>query len=434
MNAPLLTPPSEALTDLVRVFTGDVLAVLRGVADETFHCIVTSPPYLDARDYGVVPTAWPTVTYRPRFDLPEVTVPATTCCLGHETSMLAYVGHLVLVARELRRVLRRDGVLWLNLGAGFSSGTTAPRKPTTTEGPHVPASWKGRCHGARVTGGLPAKQLIRAPSAVCDALQADGWFVRNEVAWVKPNAKPDSVRDRMTTAHEVVFVLTREPRYYFDALAIATPARSSRSGNVARVYGPDRGRPSSHQGASIPWAGDTAHPRDVWTIPVGRFTGAHFATFPVELARRCIVAGTSEVGCCPACGAPWQRILARGEPVHTGGSRRKHTSILSRQGANGAMVTGVHHPRVCAGWKLGCACPLARPVPCRVLDPFGGSGTSGVVAHLLGRDSTLIDAQPDYLPLMRQRVVEMLAQAAKPGRSARAKPRPIEQLPLGGVS
>lgn len=412
------------ITPRAVVLVGCVLTRLRGLADASVHCIATSPPYLDARDYKVPPTAWPEVTYRPRFDLPEVTVPAMTCCLGHEATLLAYVGHLVLVARELHRVLRTDGVFWLNLGAGYSSGTTAPRKPTTTQGPHVPASWKGRCHGPRVTGGLPAKQLIRAPSAVCDALQAEGWFVRNEVVWYKRNAKPDSATDRCSPAHESLFLLTRSPRYFFDAHAISTPSKGP-SRNRARKFGDDRGDPGDHHGAGVPWSGDLALPRDVWDVPVGRFKGGHFATFPPELVEKCVRAGASEVGCCPSCGAPWRRLLTKSDPISTRGGRRKHADLYRRQGATGALATGKYFARVHVGWERTCACAHARPSPCVVLDPFAGSGTTLGVADALGHIGVGVDAQPDYVEeLMPTRIAEVVARLR---RGAVARPRKSRQ-------
>lgn len=285
----------ERVTDAVELLVDDVLPGLVSVPDGVAQCIVTSPPYLDARDYGIAPTAWPEVVYRPRFDLDAIEVPASCDVLGAETSLRAYVGHVVLVARALRRVLRPDGTLWLNLAAGYSCGTTAPRRPTTTRGPDVPTSWSSRCSGPRITAGLPAKQRIPAASAVCDALQAEGWWVRNRIIWSKPNAKPDSTRDRCTVAHEELFLLTPRARYYFDRAAISTPAKHPRSRNASRRYGADRADPGDHHGDAIPWQGETAAPRDVWTIPATPYRGAHFATFPRELARRCIAAG-SRVG------------------------------------------------------------------------------------------------------------------------------------------
>jgi DNA modification methylase len=281
------------------VLIGDSLVRLADVPSGSVQCVTTSPPYLDGRDYGVPPTAWPEVVYKPRFDLPEVHVPAQTVCLGREATVIAYVGHLIVIFRELRRVLREDGVVWLNLGRGYSSGTTAPRKPTTTKGDHVPATWDGRCYGARVTAGLPAKQLILAPNAVVDALQAEGdarhWTVRDEIAWHKPNPVPSSVNDRCTPAWEHLYLLTKAPRYKADFSRLATPAKYARSGNTERAHGDDRDDAGNHRGTSVPWSGETAHPRNVWTIPTEGYSGEHTATFPTELARRCIVA-TSDPG------------------------------------------------------------------------------------------------------------------------------------------
>jgi DNA modification methylase len=287
-------PASIPLGRRSAVLTGDVLARLRDLLSGSVQCVVTSPPYLDGRDYAVAPTAWPEVTYRSRFDLPEMTVPAQVVCLGLEPTLLAYVAHIVLVFRELHRVLRDDGVAWLNLGAGYSSGTTAPRKPTTTQGDHVPAAWAGRCYGARVTAGLPAKQRIGAPHAVADALQAEGWFVRDEIAWQKSNPTPSSVTDRCTPAWEPVYLLTKSPRYKLALDRLRTPAKYTRSGNAERAHGEARDDAGNHRGTSVPWSGETAHPRNVWSIPTEGYRGEHTATFPTELARRCVVAGSDE--------------------------------------------------------------------------------------------------------------------------------------------
>lgn len=274
------------------VLLGDVLSRVGDLPPASVQCVVTSPPYLDGRDYDVPPTAWPEVTYRPRFDLPEVHVAAESVCLGLERALVAYVGHLVLLFRALHRVLRDDGVAWLNLGAGYSSGTTAPRKPTTTQGDRVPATWAGRCYGARVTAGLAAKQRIGAPHAVIDALQADGWLVRDEIVWHKPNPTPSSVTDRCTPAWEHLYLLTKSPRYRLALDRIATAAKYDRSGNAERSHGESRDDEGNHRGTSIPWQGETAHPRNVWSIPTEGYRGRHTATFPTELARRCVVAGS----------------------------------------------------------------------------------------------------------------------------------------------
>ena len=354
---PLLALPNAvALGARSVVLVGDVLARLADVPDGSVQCIPTSPPYLDGRDYEVPPTAWPEVTYKPRFDLPEVTAPAQTVCLGREATLVAYVGHLVLLFRALRRVLRDDGVAWLNLGAGYSSGTTSPRRPTTTKGDHVPSSWDDRCYGARVTAGLPAKQRIGAPHAVVDALQADGWYARDEIvygevacgeiAWHKPNPTPSSVTDRCTPAWEPVYLLAKSPRYKLALDRLRTPAKYGRSGNAARAHGDARDDEGNHRGTSVPWTGDTAHPRNVWSIPTEGYRGKHTATFPTELARRCVVAGSDE----------------------------------------GDVV----------------------------LDPFAGTGTAVAVADCLGRVGVGVELQPDVADELAARLADVARRLAAP--------------------
>lgn len=375
----------------VEVLVGDCREGLATLPASSVQCIVTSPPYLGLRDYGLDGADWPAVSYRPRYDLPPVEVPAMRCVLGAEPSLLAFVAHQVLVARALRRVLRDDGTLWLNLGASYAAGTTAKRPPSGKHaylgdalpllGAHrrKPSSWTNRCDEVRWTPeGLPAKNLIPSPWAVAEALQADGWVLRAEVIWRKPNPMPEAVTDRPTVSHEQVFLLSKRGKYFYDRAAIAEPLehpeastpedfaramsrrratateqrqgpldaeryrqsdRTRRSGNKAAKTGDERGRPGDHRKGSIPWEAPpsgTRNARSVWTIPTQPFKGAHFATFPEEIARRCILAGS-------------------------------------------------------------------RPGDV-VLDPFGGSGTVGAVAKTTGRTALLCEAQRAYLPLIAQRV------------------------------
>lgn len=360
MDGIIPSPRREAICSDVDLIVADVREGLALLPDASVQCIVTSPPYLGLRDYGIAPSEWPEVEYRPRFDLPAVTVPAMRCVLGAEPSLFAFVGHLVLVAR----VLRDDGVMWLNLGASYATGATAPRKSSKSQGPKVPSGWAGRCDSTRWSPeGLPAKNLIGSPWAVVEALQADGWVLRAEVIWRKPNPMPESVTDRPTVSHEPVFLLSKRGQYFYDAAAIAEPlahpeastpddiaramtrrrrtapvprqepldARRYRSGNRVAKAGDERGRPGDHRKGSIPWGAPpsgTRNARNVWTIPTQPFKGAHFATFPAELARRCILAGS------------------RPDDV--------------------------------------------------VLDPFAGSGTVGAVAKALGRRAVLIEASERY--------------------------------------
>lgn len=268
------------------------------------------------------------------------------------------------------------------------------------------------------------------PSAVCDALQADGWYVRADIIWSKPNAKPDSAMDRPTPAHEHLYLFTRSPRYFFDACAISTPAKHDKSRNRGRKYGPERDAPWSHQGTSIPWAGDTAHPRDVWTINVGRFKGAHFATMPVDPAPRAAKAGTSSAGCCPTCGTPWWPVVAQVAAVSTRGGRRKHADLYERQGATGALATGVHHTRGLVAWERRCRCAHARPVPCVTLDPFGGAGTTALAGEELELHTVLCELSEEFVEMQRQRLeAHRTRPQPKPRARAAATPPPVAQPP-----
>ncbi len=379
---------------------------LREVRDRSVHCVTTSPPYWGLRDYGCAPLDWPEVEYAPIWYLPPLRVPAMRCALGLEPDLPSFIGHLVLVFREVRRCLRDDGVCWVNLGSSYATGTQADRlssasPPDGRDGrsDHKPSGWTNRCQGTRRSPeGLAAKQLVHAPALLGLALQADGWFWRAENIWHKPNPMPEPVTDRPTVSHEQVLLFAKGPKYFFDAGAISEaieypeaataddmarafsrrrrttvephqqPLAPKRSGNLAPVTGAERGRPGDHRRASIPWEDTTGrrNARTVWRIPTQPFKGSHFATFPEELARRCLAAGTSARGCCPSCGAP------------------------ARPGDAAPPA---------------CACAAAGSAPCVALDPFAGSGTVGAVARDLGLRAVLVEAQAAYLPLIERREI-----------------------------
>jgi DNA modification methylase len=310
----------------VTILTGDSRTVLATLPDASAQTCVTSPPYFGLRDYGHAGQ------------------------IGLEPSPDAYVAELVDLFREVRRVLKDDGTLWLNLGdsyAGSGKGgnpADLPHQKQRTNAGSITVVGNTAREAANTRGpgddrlfGAKPKDLLGIPWRVAFALQADGWYLRSDIIWHKPNPMPESVTDRPTKAHEYVFLLSKSARYYYDAKAIAEEAqRPEGSGNTARKYGEDRDRPGSHIGASVPWAGDTRNARTVWSIATQPFKGSHFATMPPELARRCILAGSKA----------------------------------------GDMV----------------------------LDPFGGAGTTGLVADRLGRDATLIELNPAYAEMARQRI------------------------------
>jgi DNA modification methylase len=267
---------------------------------------------------------------------------------------------------------------------------------------------------------LKPKDMVGIPWLVALALRADGWWLRSDIIWHKPNPMPESVTDRPTKAHEYVFLLAKSERYYFDQEAVREPHTSGENtpeGLAARAAigdpngkrastksmndGRDRTKPPSRPPGYIGHV-NGRNIRTVWTIPTEPYAEAHFATFPTALAQRCIMAGSSERGCCTTCGAPWVSETQKGQAHDAGGGHRAHAEQRARQGVNGAMETGIWFDRVTLGWRASCQ-HLGEPVPCTVLDPFAGSGTVGQVAEDLGRDSVLVELNAEYVRLIRKR-------------------------------
>jgi DNA modification methylase len=220
-----------------------------------------------------------------------------------------YVAKLVEVFGELRRVLKPSGTAWLNLGdsyagSGKGGGGNGLNGPRATLG--TPTAPQGKAN-AMIPDGLKPKDLCGVPWRVAFALQDAGWWLRSDIIWHKPNPMPSSVTDRPTTAHEYLFLLTKSERYWFDAAAIAEVATGRPSGNKARGYGDAVGRPDGGPGRSVPYEGsDTRNARSVWTIATRPFAEAHFATMPLELAAKCILAG------CPVGGTVYDPFTGAG--------------------------------------------------------------------------------------------------------------------------
>lgn len=369
--------------------------VLRGnalhlpLADESVQCVVTSPPYWGLRDYNV---------------------PGQ---LGLEPTPEEYVANMVAVFREVWRVLRPDGTVWLNLGDSYASGEVGRHDSVQgreIDGKRVTMKAVTRQH-QRLQTNLKPKALVGIPWRVAFALQADGWWLRSDIIWHKPNPMPESVTDRPTKAHEYVFLLTKAARYYYDAEAIAEP--------LARPDEADRATPARFGGA-LKWeeaqkqsrlhSGNeyrgtptgTRNRRSVWTIATQPCALAHFATMPPELAETCIKAGTSERGACPACGAPWERVV-EAQPytpeVVTHGSRfvdeSRNDKVRRLDGKSKEWAAHVASKET-LGFRPTCACPEHEPVPCVVLDPFGGAGTTLMVADRLNRRGVGVELSAEY--------------------------------------
>jgi len=320
------------------ILVGDALKRLRELPDESVDSIVTSPPYLRLRDYGVRGQ------------------------LGMEATVEEWVGNLRTVLREIHRVLVPTGVAFLNLGDTYS---THPRE------------------------GAPRKSFLLGPERLALWLMADGWTVRNKVVWHKPNAMPTSVRDRLSATWEPIYLLSKQPAYFFDLHAIRRPHRSKpplrhrtpergveawRGPNADTASGLDKIKAAGRVGHPL-----GANPGDVWIIPPTGYRsarGEHHATFPVALAKRMIRASTPEARC-RRCRAPWQRPLVAA--------------------ADGSVTRGELVPL--------CTCG-ASSEPGLVLDPFIGSGTSALAAEALGRDWLGIELNPTFAALADARIAD----------------------------
>lgn len=342
----------------VRIITADVFAGLAQLPDDSVDCVVTSPPYWGLRDYGVEGQ------------------------IGMEPTLAEHLEIMAQVFREVRRVLKPEGTLWLNYGDCYATTPNGRSAAATKEAGGDDRTFRDKPFST-IGGVLKAKDLCMIPNRLAIALQEDGWWVRSEIIWAKPNPMPESVTDRPATAHEKVFLLTKSARYFYDAEAVRVPASESSvsrwqqdvasqdgsaranggrktNGNMKAVGGPkkdkQRGHSRRHAGFNDRWDQMTKaeqqafgrNLRNVWDIPTAAFSDAHFATFPPALVETCIKAG------CPKGGL--------------------------------------------------------------VLDPFGGSGTTGLVADRLNRDAILIELNPSYAAMARNRIAEdagMFAEVAE---------------------
>lgn len=313
------------------ILQGDCREMMRTMPEKSVQTCVTSPPYFGLRDYG------------------------NDGQIGLEPTPDEFVGKLVEVFREVRRVLRDDGTIWLNLGDSYSGGGGfSPNSPSNQAGSKQ-TSHKGSIRGAiGVPNGLKPKDLIGIPWRVAFALQQDGWYLRQDIIWHKPNPMPESVTDRCTKAHEYIFLLSKSPSYYFDHMAIAEPAiyaeqhaKKTTSWGHKKEKAGVKGNIEQYRQVGIEnnktcLDGGMKNKRSVWTVTTKPFSGAHFATFPPDLIEPCILAGSA--------------------------------------------------------------------VGDTVLDPFGGSGTTALVANQLGRNAILCELNAEYISIAHDRIKTGTAQ------------------------
>lgn len=329
---------------MIQIIVGDTLTQLNKIIAESIQCVVTSPPYWGLRDYGMDGQ------------------------IGLEETPAAYVEKIVDVFREVRRVLKKDGTCWLNLGDSYYTSAGGSSKTSTTGNRKANAELGRRSLPKHSM--LKPKDLVGIPWRVAFALQADGWYLRQDIIWSKPTPMPESVTDRCTKSHEYIFLLTKSERYFYDAQAISEPCsvgdcgssftsdsdRKTKSGlgmgpRTPKTWGKhssEARQSSGHRmvenvrrareegGTHDAPFGETRNKRSVWTVPTYPYKGAHFATFPSDLIRPCILSGSKE-----------------GDTV---------------------------------------------------LDPFGGAGTTGLVCQEIHRNAILIDINPGYAEMAANRI------------------------------
>ncbi len=484
-------------TDAGVIHQGHVLEVLKSMEVESVHVCVTSPPYWGLRDYDLPPQIWggdsacdhvwgdETIkTYAPKRDHNGVNDFGDTRGLepsragfqtelkqgqfcqrcnawlgsfGLEPTPELYIEHTVEIFRGVWRVLRKDGTVWINLGDSYAGGGGSGSHGGGYRGGHEkspkavadnPMCQPNRMH----IPGLKPKDLCMIPARVALALQADGWWLRQdiieevevycphcgwqleeriwrhgqdrEIIWKKPNSMPESVTDRCTKSHEYIFLLTKSAKYFYDAEAIKEDvtgnAHPRGDGVNPKAKGREKGKIKQNESfsAAVKDLVSKRNKRSVWTIPTHPMPEAHFATFPPKLIEPCILAGTSEKGCCKSCGANWVRVVEKTQSNQSNAAKAGTTIIgkghvSSQVRENHDIRNGPCVESKTIGWEPGCRCNMGYPgfylspdddayvpcntIPCTVLDPFGGSMTTAIVAYKHGRKFIMIELSKTYI-------------------------------------
>ena len=394
--------------------------------DNCVQCVVTSPPYWGLRKYeGAQDSVWggkedcahqfnvvrgvehppPGASFALGAKLSKAvgfTSQNGVCSLcgawkgsyGLEATPEMYVQHSVEILREIRCVLREDGVVFWNIGDSYAGS------------------------GSPGGGALKPKDLCLVPFRVAIGAQEDGWWVRSVIIWHKPNPMPESVKDRPTESHEYILMLTKSAKYYWDMEAVREKNSNPQRTNFvsgARTYGKNKDRNDNDLGErSKAFAANGRNIRSVWTFATQPFKGAHFATFPEKLPELCIKAATPEVGCCSKCGTPWERVVEKHEyppEVFTKARRPRDNLVRSSVTSDGRGSSGKlqkwlnENPLKTLGWQPQCKCN-AEKIPSIVLDPFAGSGTTLKVASELGRRAIGYEISEEYCKLAVERITK----------------------------
>ena len=463
-----------------KIILGDCIAGMKTMPAGCVQTCITSPPYWGLRDYGTA--IWEggddTCDHVEKKKIglssglrndgrkhkglyegekaTEITMQYNGECgkcgakridaqLGAEKTPEEYVENMVAVFREVRRILRDDGTVWLNLGDSYASNgcyiNAWYEKEHNKDKKHLHTENRERYEDRKAFRGgefnIKAKDLIGIPWRVAFALQADGWYLRQDIIWHKPNPMPESVTDRCTKAHEYIFLLSKKPHYYFDHEAIREPAAESTAARMLRgvsdthknvngapgqtAHSMNKPRPRQfgatvQEGTKRGDVGNTfvdtgkRNKRSVWTVTTKPFRGAHFATFPKDLIEPCVLAGTSQRGCCSKCGAPWERQIestriARNELPPEDPRYRPNTYKGAYGEINGKGDAGYNSTKT-LGWSASCKCKDAEVVPCTVFDPFTGSGTTAIVSLKHNRNFIGTELNPEYIKIAEARITD----------------------------
>lgn len=380
----------------VKLIQGDSTKVLRSMPSKSIHVVVCSPPYWGLRDYQVDGQ------------------------LGSEETFDEFLAKTVEWAREVHRVLHPSGTLWLNVGDSYNSSMTRGTYGDQSKHGYQPHGVKRR----RIED-LHPKNLIGQPWRTAFALQNLGFILRSDIIWHKPNPMPSSVRDRPTSSHEYLFLFSKRGRYFYNQDAIREPLKDFEANKKQLLYQQKKRAEKAEQKPDDVFHSCSdafkaseeaveaaitrgANKRTVWSISTEAFPDAHYATFPRALVEPVVLAGSSEAGCCPKCYAPLVQDRISTDVMEDHGSERKRADAPGAEVSETSVFrTGKIRVYVQGDWIPTCKHEFDQPIPCTVLDPYSGSGTTGVVANNLGRNFIGIDLSPDSVDMSMNRIFKL---------------------------
>jgi DNA modification methylase len=410
---------------MIDIKIGDCREVLKTLPAKHFQTCITSPPYYGLRDYGTA--TWvggsencshigDTLGNNRNFideggrgsnkdslstgDCIKCGAKRVDSQIGLEETPEQFVESLVNVFREIKRVLKDDGTLWLNLGDSYSSGGR-----TTTTNQSVRGDKDYGVTRPPPVEGIKPKDLFGIPWRVAFALQADGWYLRQDIIWNKPNPMPESVQDRCTKAHEYIFLLSKSPHYYFDNVAIKEETTTFDNSNRDRDTTKLNNTPGRTKMAGLKTNQyETRNKRSVWTVNTKPYKEAHFAVFPTDLIEPCVLAGSS-AKICSGCGKSYRREMVTTD-VPDRIVREHMVGVIPKRDKPSRMNSKdmLSLTKEDNGFVKQCECDTDKTEQDRIIDPFGGSGTTALVADRHNRDATVIELNEEYIDIAKKRL------------------------------